>query len=235
MSKTTSAISALVAAKKEFTPVHKDKTGPRSTYASLDSVLSSTQPALLNHGLVVTQFIVQGESGQWLETRILHESGDEFPAVCQHPLPPLSDAQKFGSSLTYARRYSYCTVLGITADEDDDAESVSGGNSRGRAVTNINRKAAPGCINAEQIASISAAMKDHGYTSEMKSLFMQKVGINAPKDLPVAKFGEALAIAKDEAWANHFRESEAKTKAANDPAVVAANAIAGNFSGEVVA
>ena len=35
-------------------------------------------------------------------------------------------AQSVGSSITYAKRYAYCAILGIVADEDDDGNMASG-------------------------------------------------------------------------------------------------------------
>ena len=38
---------------------------------------------------------------------------------------PKSDPQGQGSAVTYARRYSYMSVLGLVADEDDDGNKAS--------------------------------------------------------------------------------------------------------------
>ena len=40
-------------------------------------------------------------------------------------LPPLTDPQKIGSAITYYRRYTLQSLLGIQA-EDDDANKASG-------------------------------------------------------------------------------------------------------------
>jgi hypothetical protein len=47
------------------------------------------------------------------------------------------DSQSMGSATTYARRYSYMSVLGLVADEDDDANKATvrhdgGGESQSR-------------------------------------------------------------------------------------------------------
>ena len=36
-----------------------------------------------------------------------------------------ADLQAFGSALTYARRYALASVVGLTADEDDDGNEAS--------------------------------------------------------------------------------------------------------------
>jgi hypothetical protein len=40
-------------------------------------------------------------------------------------------AQSFGSAVTYAKRYSLSTALGIGADKDDDANAATSGPKRG--------------------------------------------------------------------------------------------------------
>jgi hypothetical protein len=65
-----------------------------------------------------------------LVTTIYHESGESISG--SHPLPDITDPQKFGSAITYARRYSICAILSITADEDDDANTASDRNSNSK-------------------------------------------------------------------------------------------------------
>ena len=40
--------------------------------------------------------------------------------------PQTTDSQKIRAAITYGRRYAICAMLSITADEDDDANLVSG-------------------------------------------------------------------------------------------------------------
>ena len=117
-------IKALIRAKAEFQPIEKDKINPhfRTKYASLDSVLDAVTPALCKHGLVIVQPL---QSGRVLNTHLYHESGEVMTSTFE--LPDVSDIQKIGSALTYARRYSVCALLGITADEDSDGNAGKGG------------------------------------------------------------------------------------------------------------
>ena len=110
-------IKALIKAKAEFQPIEKDKLNPhfKTKYASLDSVLDAVTPALCKYGLVIVQPL---QSGRVLNTHLYHESGEVLTSMFE--LPDISDIQKIGSTLTYARRYSVCALLGITADEDND-------------------------------------------------------------------------------------------------------------------
>jgi len=117
-------IKALIKAKAEFQPIEKDKLNPhfKTKYASLDSVLDAVTPALCKHGLVIVQPL---QSGRVLNTHLYHESGEVMTSMFE--LPDISDIQKIGSALTYARRYSVCALLGITADEDNDGNAGKGG------------------------------------------------------------------------------------------------------------
>jgi hypothetical protein len=53
---------------------------------------------------------------------LFHESGEFLTS--EYELPDIQDSQKKGAALTYARRYTVCALLSITADEDDDANSA---------------------------------------------------------------------------------------------------------------
>ncbi len=117
-------IKALIKAKAEFSPIHKDRVNPhfKHKYATLDAVLDAVTPALGKHGLAVVQTTALSDGKTVLQTHLYHESGECLTSV--YPLPEISDSQKFGAALTYARRYALCAILCVTADEDDDANSA---------------------------------------------------------------------------------------------------------------
>ncbi|QFS51294.1 ERF family protein [Nostoc sphaeroides] len=70
--------------------------------------------------IIQTTEIFEGKTV--LRTHIFHESGESIAST--YPLPEISDSQKLGAALIYARRYAVCAILSVTADEDDDAESA---------------------------------------------------------------------------------------------------------------
>lgn len=114
-------VKALVKAKGEFEPIKKNKEGMhKAKYATMDEVLSCTEPALLKYGIVVLQPLSFKDGHTCVETTILHESGESITS--SYPLNLTPNNQQNGSAITYARRYSYCALLGVTADEDDDAD-----------------------------------------------------------------------------------------------------------------
>lgn len=91
-------------------------------YADLGACMSAAVPELQKNGLAVTQTI----HGNFLVTTLAHSSGEfinsELP-LNQGTL--FSTAfQQIGSMITYLKRYAYCAILGIVADDDDDANAA---------------------------------------------------------------------------------------------------------------
>lgn len=95
----------------------------KSKYADLAAIRDAVSPALAENGIALLQVIDADEHGQFLTTRLVHSSGQWIESV--HPLPATAKPQEFGSSLTYARRYSLAAICGISADEDDDANAAA--------------------------------------------------------------------------------------------------------------
>lgn len=101
----------------------KDSTNPffNSKYFDVNQLIEAVRPALIAEDLLILQPIENGAVG----TRIVDvDSGDSVEAFL--PLPDLSDPQKIGSCITYYRRYTLQSLLGIEA-EDDDANVASHG------------------------------------------------------------------------------------------------------------
>ena len=117
---------ALVGAQGEFSAVPKGSVNPffKSKYAGLPEVVASASPVLAKHGLAVSQFIgVDSEGRDILTTYLIHASGQYISHDMRLHLGKDDTSQALGSSVTYARRYSYCAVLGLVADEDDDGNA----------------------------------------------------------------------------------------------------------------
>lgn len=89
-------------------------------YAPLDVIRAYVQPVLAKHRLAVSQGVV----GERLHTRLMHGSGQWLED--EMPLPFRDKPQVYGSELTYKRRYAFCSILGISTEEDDDANGAEG-------------------------------------------------------------------------------------------------------------
>jgi len=109
-------------------PYNSDKNPHfNSKFAGLGSCLKTIKPALKENNFALQQIVKQLESGgAVLQTNLIHISGK---VVCDGGIPLVSkdanDPQKLGGSITYARRYGMCAILGIVGDDDDDGNLSS--------------------------------------------------------------------------------------------------------------
>ena len=94
----------------------------KSNYADLHTVIQSSLPYLNKHGLSVVQGNDDSRDGFYVTTTLLHESGQWLKSALRMPITK-ADAQGIGATITYARRYSLASMIGI-AQTDDDGESI---------------------------------------------------------------------------------------------------------------
>jgi hypothetical protein len=116
---------ALSAAQGEFPAIERTRkvdTGKFSySYAPLDAILAAVRPVLAKHELALTQTLDSLEPvGPVLRTQLLHSSGESVGGYFPLDTVGLSP-QQLGSLLTYVRRYALVSILGVAAEEDDDA------------------------------------------------------------------------------------------------------------------
>lgn len=117
-------MTALAKAQGKIQPAIKDKKNPhfKSSYADLNSIWEACRSALSENGLAVVQTVECREREPVLVTTLGHSSGQwmrsEMPIITQK-----MDPQGIGSALTYYRRYSLASIVGV-APEDDDAEAA---------------------------------------------------------------------------------------------------------------
>jgi hypothetical protein len=121
--------SALAKAQAEVGTVHKDSANPffKSNYASLAAVWEATRPILSKHGLSVVQLPSHDESGYYVETMLMHGSGQWIKSRT-YMKPAKDDPQGIGSLISYARRYALQAVTMVCPD-DDDGEAAMGRNT----------------------------------------------------------------------------------------------------------
>ena len=107
--------------KKEIGAISKDSTNPffKSKYFDINALLKHVEPLLQKNGLLLLQPITKGE----VFSEIIDvESEDSVTSSI--PLPLIEDPQKIASCVTYYRRYTLQSLLGLQA-EDDDANIAS--------------------------------------------------------------------------------------------------------------
>src|SRR5262249_14525498 len=99
-------------------------------YAPLSSGLDIVRKSLGRHEIATMQTTEIDKAGGLLRltTVLAHSSGEwvasEWP-VCQ--ITDIASAQRMGAALTYARRYSLFTLVGIAGEDDLDAPDLDAG------------------------------------------------------------------------------------------------------------
>lgn len=149
----------------------------KSKYADLGSVIAAVKEPLADNGLSYVQFPHASGGSVGVITRLMHSSGQFIEAGFSIPAPK-NDPHTYGSLVTYCRRFSLQSILGIPAEDDD-----------GNAVT----QSAKTLINAGQVSSIKALI-DVTKTNESK--FLKAYNVSSIEQLTTDQFDHALPILK---------------------------------------
>lgn len=114
----------LVKAQSEIGVVFKSEDNPyfKSKYADINGMLAVVKKPLNDNGWAILQALTTVDGRLGLRTILIHESGEKLEDYC--PLPECPDAQKYGSAITYFRRYALQSILALQA-QDDDANIAS--------------------------------------------------------------------------------------------------------------
>ena len=117
-----------------------DATNPnfKSNYITLNKVLDVVIPLLKERGVLLSQPLSLVQGAPALITSFTDvESGEKIyeivPLVLEKHTP-----QGLGSAITYFRRYSILSALGLVGDEDDDAEAAEP--AQGSAYNKLNKE-----------------------------------------------------------------------------------------------
>lgn len=152
-------IANLASAQAEFDSVKKSKVNPafKSKYAELADIFDAVRPALTKHGLAVVQSPSFADGRITVTTRLFHKSG-QWLETSLSLRPAADDAQKIGSAITYARRYSLSSLLGIVADEDDDGNAASSKTTGGNFDFHAPAKSKAPQVNSSTVGELFARM-----------------------------------------------------------------------------
>jgi hypothetical protein len=195
----TELAKALADVQGALQPAVKDATNPhfRSKYADLPAVWDACRALLTKHGLSVVQMPVEAGAGRvGLTTMLLHASGEYISSTVSTALQR-DDAQGVGSALTYLRRYALASMVGIVADEDDDANKASEQRAArtsyqppaSQPVTNGNGTA--GKASEKQIKKLFVMWKEGNFDGTLQD-WIQKTYSCKVDDLNVKQASEAI-------------------------------------------
>lgn len=116
----------LVAFKKEFKGLEKKRYNEytKSYYASLEDVVKAIMPTLEKLKFDYMQMILFDPQNktQVLKTTVFDLEGDDIleSYLDLNSMINKNTPHQIGAAITYARRYSLCTSLGIVESDDDD-------------------------------------------------------------------------------------------------------------------
>ena len=101
---------------QEIGTISKDATNPfyKSKYFDINSLIKQLQPLLQEHRLLLLQPIID----DMVLSQIVCIDSNEA-VVSRLKLPEMNDPQKLGSAITYYRRYTLGSLLGLQSVDDD--------------------------------------------------------------------------------------------------------------------
>ena len=118
----------------ECPKISKDSNNPffsdakrKVNYASLPHILTVITPILKKNGLLIVQPVVNN----CVVTKLIHiETGQMLESVYDIVCKDATNPQHLGSGVSYARRYSLTSLLGLNIDDgsDDDGNNATGNN-----------------------------------------------------------------------------------------------------------
>ena len=185
---------AFAKAQAEYKNVEYNRENPyyKSQYADLYTILKAVRPALTKNGISFMQYTKISETGPTvLHTRLIHASG-EWIETRARILPTKNDAQTYGSTLTYQRRYSALSILGVAPTDDiaDDDAEIAMIDSREMIAKGPSNKYNPKkqsreTVTKEQIEELEYELQEY---PDIADDILDKMHLQSLADLPKDKF-----------------------------------------------
>jgi len=177
----TKLATALLKAQTEIGASKKGTTNPffHSKYADLGSVMEACKGPLNDNGITILQPVGHDEHGDYVETILLHESGEYISDKMR--LISGNKPQEQGSAVSYARRYSLQSLVFIPAEDDD-------GNTVQQAVEVKEEKTL-----GEQVKTAECPVHHKPYTLGQYGYYCKsKVGDGWCKNKPYSQLAEKI-------------------------------------------
>jgi len=122
----TTIFGALITVQSALQDAKKNAVNPhfKNKYADYASIVGTAKPLLISNGIGFSQTFDDAPAGMvTIITTLMHTSGEWIQS--RLTLPGGADPQKYGSAITYGRRYALSAILGMVTDDDDDANAAS--------------------------------------------------------------------------------------------------------------
>lgn len=156
---------ALAAFQQDVPNIYKNSQGYGYKFADLGEINDIIKPLLKKHGLGYTQPI----EGDAIKTVLFHvDSGETIESLTNIPqgvqLAKMNEFQVLGSAITYLRRYSLSSMLGLVTDEDADAA----GEQVKRPPVDYSKSGADQEILARAKPKINSKMEEYGLNTAVE-------------------------------------------------------------------
>ena len=136
----------------EIKDLAKESKGFAHKYTTLDKLLQYVRPLLSKHGISFIQMPCGENENVGVVTIYMHTSGEYISNKIETQIIQAQNKyQSMGSAITYFKRYSIASFVGIASEEDTD------GNVKG-----VQKKAAaqPTKLSAQQFTDLNTLVKD---------------------------------------------------------------------------
>lgn len=120
---------ALLALHGDIEAFKKDESNPffKSKYVPLPKMIRTLKPIMQKHGFILSQPVDVTNSQNGIEnvvfSSIVH-APTGISDTAKLALPKIEDMQKLGGAITYARRYTLSSLLGLEEADDDGNTAV---------------------------------------------------------------------------------------------------------------
>lgn len=156
----TNIKQAIAGFQKECPVILQETKGFGYTYADLPTILKTINPLLEKWRLGFTQPLEDNK----VKTIVFHiDTGETIESSITIPegvvLKGMNDFQVLGSAISYLRRYSISSILGIVSDKDTDASGEQVKAPKKRALSDSEFVRLCGAINAGTITAQEAKNK----------------------------------------------------------------------------
>lgn len=186
--------AATAAFQRECPPIKKNSTASivtksgssfKYTFAELDDIARTVNPILARNGLSYTWDATVKGGDLTCVCTVRHVDGFSQTSSITVPTDTasaMSSQQKVGAALTFARRLSLCSALGLTATDDD----IDGGD-----------KGDTSTVSDEQIANITKMMENAATANkrelpEFIASFLTYMGVADVKQIRAAEYQKAV-------------------------------------------
>lgn len=117
----------LIKAQSAIETVYKDKLNPhfKNKYVPLCDILAAVKPSLNSNNFFLTQKVLLQENQEFLSTEIIHTNGESLSMLMPLVIVEKGNPQKYGSAMTYMRRYSLTALLALEEDDDDGEKAAA--------------------------------------------------------------------------------------------------------------